>query len=173
MSSPPSPKHPAALDQQKLLAECEMRRQRRSGPGGQHRNTVETAVILTHQPTGVSAEASERRSQAENRRVALRRLRVNLAIEFRRPVNLDGSPSDLWRSRCTGGRIAVNPEHHDFPVLLAEVLDTLDAVDWEISRAAQWFGCTTSQVLKFLKLEPRAFVRLNRERQERGLGPLK
>jgi protein subunit release factor B len=72
--------HPAATRPEQLLAECEARRLRRSGPGGQHRNKVETAVSLRHLPTGVCAEANERRSQAQNRSTALFRLRVNLAL---------------------------------------------------------------------------------------------
>ncbi|MEI6355559.1 MAG: peptide chain release factor-like protein [Verrucomicrobiota bacterium] len=37
-----------------------------------------TAVVLVHVPTGIAAEASERRSQHENRGVALKRLRLRL-----------------------------------------------------------------------------------------------
>ena len=60
--------HPAALDPERLLAECDVRFTRRSGPGGQNRNKVETAVILTHRPTGITAEASDRhRDAAANR----------------------------------------------------------------------------------------------------------
>ena len=79
--------HPAAWDAARLLAECECRRQRRSGPGGQHRNKVETAVVITHLPTALRGEASERRSQEQNRRKALFRLRVNLAVSLRRPLD--------------------------------------------------------------------------------------
>ena len=75
--------HPAALPDEELLAQCGLGRGRASGPGGQHRNKVETAVTIAHRPTGVSAQASERRSQIENKRVALRRLRLKLAIEIR------------------------------------------------------------------------------------------
>jgi hypothetical protein len=75
--------HPAALPIERLLADCRVERLRRSGPGGQHRNKVETAVRLLHVPTGVTGEASERRSQEENRRMAVARLRVNLALECR------------------------------------------------------------------------------------------
>src|SRR3954470_4538553 len=66
--------HPARLHPDALAAECGFRTTRRSGPGGQNRNKVETAVILTHRPTGISAEASEWRTQGENRRKALVRL---------------------------------------------------------------------------------------------------
>ena len=52
--------HPARLTADRLLGECSQKFMRRSGPGGQNRNKVETAVILTHRPTGVSAEANER-----------------------------------------------------------------------------------------------------------------
>ena len=91
--------HPAAGSPEHLLAQCDVRRLRRSGPGGQHRNKVETAVSLRHLPTGVRAEASERRSQAQNQAVALFRLRVNLALEVRRPCGPDCVPSALWQSR--------------------------------------------------------------------------
>src|SRR5580692_11235999 len=104
--------HPAALDPRALASQCKIQMTRRSGPGGQNRNKVETAVELTHGPTGLRAQASERRSQGENRRVALWRLRIELAISIRRPIDLGqagGSyaPSALWLKRCRGGRIVV------------------------------------------------------------------
>jgi hypothetical protein len=164
--------HPAAMDEQLLLQQCTMRRQRRSGPGGQHRNKVETAVILTHVPTGVQAEATERRSQAENRQVAARRLRIRLAVQVRSTA-VEDSPSPLWQSRVSGGRIAVNPKHADFPAMLAEALDALAGSDWDVSQAATHLGCTGSQLVKFVRLEPSAFALLRQEREQRGLRPLR
>ena len=46
-----------------------------SGPGGQHKNKRFTAVKITHLSTGISAVATEQRSQAQNRTIALQRLR--------------------------------------------------------------------------------------------------
>jgi hypothetical protein len=165
--------HPATLDDDELLRQCVEVRTRRSGPGGQHRNKVETAIVLTHSPTGIAAEANERRSQADNRRAALFRLRVNLALKFRTERLPDTTPSDLWQSRCQGGRIAINPSHADFPSLLAEALDTLAANDWDAAAAAEHLTVTSSQLAKFLKLEPRAFALLNTEREQRGLRQLR
>lgn len=57
---------------------------RGSGPGGQHRNTTDSAVRIRHLPTGIVVHAAESRSQARNREVALERLR--LALERRSRV---------------------------------------------------------------------------------------
>ena len=145
---------------------------RRSGPGGQHRNKVSTAVVLSHRPTGVKAEANERRSQAENRAVAIFRLRIHLALEIRIQHKNGDLPSPLWKSRCIGGRIEVSPTHEHFPVLLAEALDVIEAAGFDPKPAAAVLGCSISQLVKFLKKEPRALARVNRERIRLGLHPL-
>jgi hypothetical protein len=168
----PAHVHPAALPAEQLLAECELRQLRRSGPGGQRRNKVETAVVLRHRPTGVKAEANERRSRAENRSVALYRLRLNLALEIRCSRAPGAAPGVLWQARCRGGHIDVSAAHDDFPALLAEALDLIAAWDADVKAAATALCCTASQLVKLLKKESRAMALLNGWRRERGLHPL-
>lgn len=54
---------------------------RSSGPGGQHVNKTESAVRLTHTPTGLAVVAREERSQHQNKRLALARLAALLAAQ--------------------------------------------------------------------------------------------
>ena len=165
--------HPAGMDTERLYRECQVERLRRSGPGGQHRNKVETAIRLVHQPTGISAEASERRSQEQNRQRALARLRVNLALEIRCFVGEGDPASALWQSRLQGGRIRVNGEHEDFATILAEALDRVAAESFDVKAAAERLGCSASQLVKLLKVEPRALAFVNRGREEAGLERLR
>lgn len=53
------------------------------GPGGQRKNKKETAVKIVHLPTGLTVRATEYRSQAKNRELALRRLEEKI-IELQR-----------------------------------------------------------------------------------------
>src|SRR3954468_7826939 len=73
------------LDDDALLAQCEVHQHRASGPGGQHRNKSETAIRLVHGPSGVTAEGKDVRSRTQNLRIALGRLREKLARRAYRP----------------------------------------------------------------------------------------
>ena len=162
------PAHPAAIDEAELLKRCVIRRGRTSGPGGQHRNKVETHVTITHEPTGLSGQAGERRSAEVNRKVALRRLRLTLATEIRAPVPNGEIRSDLWLSRVKGGRIACNPAHADFPSMLAEALDVLDVCGHDPKRAGLRLGCSTTQLVRLLKEHAPALEAVNAVRAARG-----
>jgi protein subunit release factor B len=70
-------------DVKALARDCELSFYRASGPGGQHRNKTETAVRVTHLPTGIVAAATEERSQSRNREVALERLREKLVRRYK------------------------------------------------------------------------------------------
>ena len=161
--------HPVTLPVETLLSQCDVRRSRHSGPGGQHRNKVETAIELTHRPTGIISFAAERRSQEQNRQVAISRLRLLLAVRVRSVGHAEVIPSSLWLSRCRNQKIACNERHDDFPVMMAEALDAIDAKEFDVRKAAAALGCSTSQLVRFIAQVPEAIGTVNQERVARGL----
>lgn len=104
--------------------------------------------------------------------MALRRLRLRLAIEVRLDRDADSIPSPLWQTRCRAGRISVNENHDDYPSLLAESLDLLQQTGWDPKSAAERLTCTPSQLLKFLKQESQAWTAFLAQRRQNGLPDL-
>ena len=164
------PSHPCDLPPEDLLAQFQVTRTRGSGPGGQHRNKVETAIVIKHEPTGVTGQASEKRSQKANKEAAIRRLRVNLALAIRTRRQ---AISSLWKARTRHGKLKVNAEHSDYAPILAEALDFVWDHQFDVAATAKQMDTSTSQLVKFLKTCPPAFEAINRKRGELNLAPLR
>jgi hypothetical protein len=196
-SASPS-RSPVYLEPEALERACRMERLRRSGPGGQNRNKVETAVRFYHPATGLVGEATERRYQGENRKIALERLRVEIALTVRTPVpaplapcadgnlgvleNLtpqtNAAPADVrasfrWFARLQGGKIRVAPTSFDYAILVSEFFDVFEANDENLSATAAALETTASQIVRFLAAVPKCLEELNRRRTRRGLSRLK
>ncbi|MCY2985058.1 MAG: peptide chain release factor-like protein [Planctomycetota bacterium] len=167
--------HPACWAEEELLTQCRLTFSRASGPGGQNRNKVETSVQIEFLPSGVIASASERRTQNENRKVAVMRLRCKLAVDVRLAAHLDSSNpligSDTWRLYCRDGRVDISDTNQDWPSILAELIGALSRFDWNASEVARTLDTSSSQIVKLLKKYGPAFVRFNEERKSRGQRP--
>lgn len=165
--------HPVLLSDEDLLAECEVTRLRRGGPGGQHRNKVETAVRIEHKPSGTIAEANETRSQERNRREAIIRLRLKLAFQIRSEIERDDALHQAWAKQLRGGRVTATAHAGTGPLLVAHVFNVLEIHQYDLKPAAARLDTTVSQLTKFLSSDSSAWSEVNRQREQAGRHPLR
>ncbi len=162
-----------AMDDATLLADCDADAYRSSGPGGQHRNKVSSAVRLRHRPTGISVIAEESRSQHENKAKALRRLRLAVAIKVRQDVGEDWRPSEALRNcRNKAGRVEVSRRNPRYPAVVATLLDAVTASGGQLREAGRLLDLTTGQLSRLITSDGKLLAAVNDVRRRAGLHPV-
>jgi len=164
-----------ALDDEGLIAQCEVDHYRASGPGGQKRNKTSSAVRLRHRPTGVAVIAVEDRSQHVNKRRAVRRLREAIALTVRESIDLDTYRPSALLGSCLGRDESLqlgarDPRRYQ---VIHELLDVLVACGMSVRDAAALVGLSTAQVVKFIQADDKLWARVNQLRAAAGIKPLR
>src|SRR5512141_3429654 len=102
--SPASPP-PYTLDRDLLERQVVVDVFRASGPGGQHVNRTESALRLTHPPSGVVVIAQDSPSQHRNREIAFERLARRLErLNYVKPKRVPTRPTVGSRKRRLEGK---------------------------------------------------------------------
>ena len=166
------------LADDELLRQCEVDRYRGSGAGGQKRNKTSSAVRIRHAPSGVSAAASDSRSQHENRARAIRRLREHLALDVRQPVELDGfyEPPPPLAALIRPDAPRPGPKRRKSAEYLAgaaELLDLFAETGASLGDTARILEISTGALSKLLRADDRLMRKAAEMRKRYGLKPLR
>jgi hypothetical protein len=170
------------LGDEEILAQCQVDIYKSSGPGGQHRNKVSSAVRLRHRPTGVTAHGDDSRSQHQNKLMALQRLRMNLACRLRQPVQIESSEVPPFVAECmfqprgrppqASRRLEVGRKDRRFWHVAAFLLDVLDAFGGHLADSAAYVGVTTGNLTSLLKSDRHLLAVAQAIRKRFGQKPL-
>ncbi len=125
-----------------LLKKCEQDFFIASGKGGQHRNRTESAVRLIHKESQISVYDTTSRHREENRKHAIKKLRLAFAFQLRCPPQpqLNFPPPSI--------------QNETYPLWVAHFLDFFDANHLQISTTAKAIGTSTAQLIKALQKNP-------------------
>jgi hypothetical protein len=162
------------INEAQFLRQCRWEAYRSSGPGGQKRNKTSSAVRMVHEPTGLSAIASESRAQSRNRAKALQRLRQRVVLEQRCPLDPQRFALPPWFVELRGhrGRLEVPRAGELYLPAVGVVMDVLAASGWSISAAAALLGIGTANLARFLEDDEKLWAKVNQMRSAAGLRTL-
>jgi hypothetical protein len=170
-----------SLSDEELLAQCDVHVYKASGPGGQHRNKVSSAVRVRHKPTEMAAHGDDSRSQHTNKALAIKRLRQKIACGIRRPADPSrppGPPLADFLHPAKGGpakgkqRLTIGRKDRQFWPVAAQVLDLLAVCEARLADTAAGVGVSTSNLVSFLKSERHLLAAAQQMRQQFGEKPI-
>ena len=145
-----------------LSKHCRCECFRSTGPGGQHRNTTDSAVRLTLKETHISAIGTSSRSQHRNKAEALKKLRIEIAFALRDEMDF------AWK-----GPWKIGKNDRRYPLFIARLFDTLSCTGYRVAETANDLNISTGKFIRILASDPQVWKVVNERRVQRGLKVLK
>ena len=150
-----------ALSEEELVKLCKTDHYIATGNGGQKRNKTSSAVRLTLKDSNISVTASEDRQQSVNKKRAIRKMRIAIAMEMREEAK-------AWQ-----GQLDMNPKNAQYPLFVAFLTDSLFEHNWQVSEVAKSMDISTGKLIKIIAKDDTLWQYVNKERQKNGYKPLK
>lgn len=130
-----------------------------TGNGGQKKNKTSSAVRVIHLPTEISTVCDDSRSQKMNRKSALHKLRMALALTLREiPATGVDLPSGTLPALTSPA----------YPIFAAKLLDLLAFYGWEPEKVCSYLQWSKSRFFKILGRDRRLADIVNSERGKSG-----
>ncbi len=136
---------------EELSSLCRITFTKATGPGGQKRNKTSSAVQIDLPVLGISVADCTERSQFRNRTNALKKLRFQIALQFRK------KPMPPENMECSVNSPA-------YPLFVARLLDILYAGSFDQRKAADFCGISPTALLKKLYRDPKLWQFFTQQR---------
>ena len=149
------------MTDEELLKLCKTDHFIATGKGGQKRNKTSSAVRLSLNDSTISVTASEDRQQSVNKKLAIRKLRLSIAMELRQEAQ-------AWQ-----GQLDMNAKNPQYPLFIGCLTDYLFESNWQVSEVAKSFDISTGKLIKIISKDDSFWQFVNKERQGNGYKPLK
>jgi hypothetical protein len=142
---------------------------RASGPGGQHVNKTSSAIQLFFPPLDLSVKIQKNRSQAENKKSALRALREASSF-LAEPPTPDFALQQTKPYFQNG--LHIQKDNPLLPTVYAVLCAHFFENQGEHKRVAEILGVSTSCLIRFLSKHKKLLERVNHIRQQFETHPL-
>ena len=149
------------MSDEELLNNCKTDHFIATGNGGQKRNKTSSAVRLSLKNSDISVTASEDRQQSVNKKRAIRKMRIAIAMEMREQAT-------EW-----DGQLDMNTKNTQYPLFIACLTDNLFDKNWQVSEVAKSMDISTGKLIKIIAKDDNLWQFINKERQRSGYKPLK
>ncbi|MCP4180077.1 MAG: peptide chain release factor-like protein [bacterium] len=142
-----------------FLKYCKAENFKSTGPGGQKKNKTSSAVRVTHIPTNLTATSDNYREQSINKKKAVKKLKIKIAINIRGP-------------KVKINRPVISTSSNDYPLWIAKIFDIFNENKYDIRNTAKILELSTSKLIKLIYKDKIIWDIVNKNRVINGTYPL-